>query len=215
MALAREPSGRVVLLSGPSGAGKSRLAARLAAAYGWPIVRLDDFYRDADDPLLPRSDGLGIPDWDHSDSWNGAAALAALLELTRTGTTRTPIYDISKSAAVGFATTTARPTDLVLAEGIFAAELVGPLRQRGELHSAWCVRNHPTVTAGLRLVRDLRERRKPPMVLLRRGWELMLREPRIVARAERLGATPARAREVEAALRAGRAHHAATGPTQP
>ena len=47
------PTARVVLLSGPSGAGKSRLAARLRAERGWPIVRLDDFYRDEDDPAMP------------------------------------------------------------------------------------------------------------------------------------------------------------------
>ena len=45
--------------AGPSGAGKSRLAARLQGAHGWPIVRLDDFYRDEDDPAMPRSEELG------------------------------------------------------------------------------------------------------------------------------------------------------------
>lgn len=62
---------RVVILSGPSGSGKSRLAARLQAARGWPIVRLDDFYRDGGDPALPMTD-LGatrLVDWDDSRSW--------------------------------------------------------------------------------------------------------------------------------------------------
>lgn len=41
---------QVVVLAGPSGAGKSRSAERL----GLPILRLDDFYKDGDDPTLPR-----------------------------------------------------------------------------------------------------------------------------------------------------------------
>ena len=67
---------RVILLTGPSGAGKSRLSARLSAAHGWPVVRLDDFYREASDPRLPRSP-IGIPDWDHADSWDSQAAVDA------------------------------------------------------------------------------------------------------------------------------------------
>ena len=192
--------GRVVLLCGPSGAGKSRLAGRLADSYGWTVVRLDDFYRDAHDPALPRNEELGIPDWDHSDSWNSAAAVGALAELITTGRALTPVYDISSSMAVGSSETICGPTDLVIAEGLFAAELVTPLRELGLLHSAWCVRHHRAVTAVLRLVRDLREHRKPPLVLARRGWELLHREPRIIARAQRLGAVPASARQVEDAL---------------
>ena len=91
---------RVVVLAGPSGAGKSRLAQRLHAAHGWPIVRLDDFYRDEDDPAMPRSAELGIVDWDHPDSWNRAAAVDALATLVTTGSVRTPVYDISTSRAV-------------------------------------------------------------------------------------------------------------------
>ena len=71
----------------------------------------------------------------------------------------------------------ASPDDLVLAEGIFAAEIVGRLEDTGMLHSAWCVHHRPLVTFARRLLRDLRERRKPPVVLVRRGWVLMRDEP--------------------------------------
>ena len=108
---ARTDGGRVVVLAGPSGAGKSRLAARLHAAYGWPVVRLDDFYRDGDDPGL----------------------VAA-------GTTEVPVYDIARSAAAGTARISAPPGSLVVAEGIFAAEIIASLADAGILHSAWCVR---------------------------------------------------------------------------
>lgn len=194
---------RVVILAGPSGSGKSRLAARLQETHGWPIVRLDDFYRDHDDPVAPRHDTLGIVDWDHVDSWDGNAALTALEELVTTGRTVTPVYDISSSRAIDTGELTCGPEELIIAEGIFAAELIGLLRERGLLHAAYCIRHgHRLVTFALRLGRDLVERRKPPLVLVRRGWELQRNEPALVRELTRLGAIPVRASEVEAALAA-------------
>ena len=107
---------RVIVLAGPSGSGKSRLAGRLRDEHGWPIVNLDDFYRDHDHPDLPRHEALGIVDWDHVDSWDGGAALAALEELVTTGRTEKPVYDISSSRATGVDEVTCRPDDLVIAE---------------------------------------------------------------------------------------------------
>ncbi len=196
---------RVVILAGPSGSGKSRLAARLAAHHHWPIVRLDDFYRDQDDPELPMSAGLGIPDWDDPRSWNGEAALAALRTLVDTGSCELPIYDLPTSRAVGTTTLTAGPGDLILTEGIFAAELIGPLRAEGLLHSGWCIiHRHPGVNFLRRLARDLRERRKPPHILVRRGWALMRSEPSVIERQRKLGANCARATVVEDTLAAHR-----------
>ncbi|KRE57072.1 uridine kinase [Phycicoccus sp. Soil748] len=195
-------SARVVVLAGPSGAGKSRLAERLHAAHGWPIVRLDDFYRDEDDPAMPRSEELGIVDWDHPDSWNRSQAVQALATLVGTGSVSTPVYDISLSRAVSSTTVQAGPHDLVLAEGIFAAEIIGELRECGLLAAAYCVHHRPFVTFVRRLARDLRERRKPPWTLVRRGLTLMRAEPTVVARQEALGATPARAKDLEPLLSA-------------
>ena len=42
----------------------------------------------------------------------------------------------------------------------------------------------------LRLTRDLREGRKSPWMLVRRGWRLMQDEPRIVAEAVAHGCEP-------------------------
>ncbi len=191
---------RVVVLAGPSGSGKSRLAQRLHAARGWPVFRLDDFYRDEDDPVCPRHPELGIVDWDHPDSWDADRAVSALAELLDTGRTELPVYDISASRAVGRHEVRAGHEDLVVAEGIFAAEIVSRLDEAGMLHSAWCVHHRPVVTFARRLLRDLRERRKPPVVLVRRGWVLMRNEPGIVQRQMALGAAPARARAVERTL---------------
>ena len=71
---------RVIVLAGPSGAGKSRLAERL----GLPVLRLDDFYKNGDDPTLPRiTEGAnaGLVDWDHPDSWLPEDALATIERL--------------------------------------------------------------------------------------------------------------------------------------
>jgi uridine kinase len=190
------PTARVVLLSGPSGAGKSRLAARLRAERGWPVVRLDDFYRDEDDPSMPRSEELGIVDWDDPRSWNADAAVTALEALVRDGSAAVPVYDLSRSRATGSTQVVCGDGDLVLAEGIFAAELVRALRERELLHRAYVVCRDRRLTFLLRLVRDLRERRKPPLVLLRRGLALMREEPEVVERAVRLGGTVASPDEV-------------------
>ncbi len=155
-------------------------------------MRLDDFYRDGDDPSLPVIDlggGTHLVDWDDPASWDGDAAVAALEQLVDHGRADVPAYDIATSRRVGGGALDLPQGALVLAEGIFAAEAIAPLRDRGLLHSAWCVRRRPTVTFLLRLARDLRERRKPPMVLLRRGWALRRAEPAVVARMESLGAT--------------------------
>lgn len=189
--------GRVVVLAGPSGSGKSRLADRLHRAHGWPVVRLDDFYRDHDDPGLPRSEELGMVDWDHPDSWNQDAAIASLARLLENGRESMPLYDIATSRVTGEHTVTARPDDLVVAEGIFAAEAVPALREAGLLHSAWCIRHHRWHTFLLRLARDLAERRKPPLTLLRRGLVLARDEPRVVARHLALGASEASPAQAE------------------
>jgi uridine kinase len=76
---------RVIVLAGPSGAGKSRLAARL----GLPELRLDDFYKDGDDPTLPLIEtgaNAGLVDWDHPDSWHLQDALTAIRRARRVTT---------------------------------------------------------------------------------------------------------------------------------
>ena len=77
------------------------MTARLAERLGLPVLRLDDFYRDGDDPSLPRittGANAGLVDWDDPDSWLGTEAVVALGELCRTGRVETPVYDIPTSA---------------------------------------------------------------------------------------------------------------------
>ena len=154
------------------------------------MVNLDDFYKDGNDPSLPRTLLPGrepVVDWDSPDSWSGEAALAALTRLCREGQVDLPVYDIPSNARVGVRTVELGAGAYVLVEGIFADRMVRPCREQDVLADAVCVHNPRLVTFGRRLVRDLREHRKPPWVLLRRGLSLLRSEPAIVARARDAG----------------------------
>jgi uridine kinase len=191
---------QVIVLAGPSGSGKSHLAARLRL----PVLRLDDFYRDGDDPALPRiTEGAnaGLVDWDDPRSWLGDEAVAALATLCRTGRVDVPVYDIAHDGRNGWQALSLDGAELVVAEGIFAHHVVGPLRSGGLLAAAYCLRQHPMVTFWRRLSRDLREHRKPPLVLLRRGLALMHDQRRIVAAAVAAGCQPVSADQAYAAVR--------------
>ena len=181
---------RVVVVAGPSGSGKTVLCRRLSADRGWPVVNLDDFYKDGDDPTLPRvhlPGGEPVVDWDSPESWSCDAALDALTTLCDHGEVDLPVYDIPSNARVGTRPVVLGAAAHVLVEGIFAGLVVGPCRAQGLLADAVCVHNPRLVTFVRRLVRDLREHRKPPWVLLRRGLSLLRTEPAIVARAQEAG----------------------------
>jgi uridine kinase len=187
------PRARVIVVAGPSGAGKSRLCARIRSCFGTPVLNLDDFYKDGDDPTLPRrriGPGHDIVDWDDPRSWSREDAIRALEDLCRDGAAAVPVYDIAHDGRVGEVRMSLDGSPYVVAEGLFAHEVIGDCRDRDLLADAICVRNRRLLTFWRRLTRDLREHRKPPLVLLRRGWLLMRAEPHVVARAVACGATP-------------------------
>ncbi|GGF40626.1 hypothetical protein GCM10011519_12890 [Marmoricola endophyticus] len=193
---------RVVVLAGPSGAGKSRLAERL----GLPVLRLDDFYRSAGDPALPlisSGPNAGLVDWDDPGSWLHDEAVDALERLCRSGAVEVPTYDIGLSDRVGSRELRLDGAASVVAEGIFAHLVVAGCRERGILGDAICVTQAPVVTFARRLVRDLREHRKPPLVLVRRGLALARAQRAIVDRAVAAGCTPMTGDQAYELLRAG------------
>jgi uridine kinase len=173
---------RVIVIAGPSGSGKSRLTRRL----GLPALNLDDFYKDGDDATLPCIDLAGgdpIVDWDSPESWNADDAIAAIADLCEHGEAAVPAYDIALSKRTGARTLHLDGAHFLVAEGIFAQEIVAECRRLGLLADAVCVTQHPAVTFVRRLSRDLREHRKPPFFLVRRGLHLALAQRKVVARA--------------------------------
>lgn len=194
---------QVVVLAGPSGAGKSRLAERL----GLPLLRLDDFYKDGDDPTLPRithGANAGLVDWDDPASWHREDALAAVRELCSTGRSEVPVYEIAQNGRCGSRVVDLGGSTRFVAEGIFAPDVVAACREAGLLEAAYCITQHPLVTFWRRLTRDLREHRKPPLVLMRRGVALMRDQQQVVARAVRQGCRKATGDQAYAELTAAR-----------
>ncbi|WP_037609719.1 uridine kinase family protein [Streptacidiphilus rugosus] len=172
----------VVLLCGPSGSGKSTLAERA----GLPVLQLDDFYKNGDDPTLPRLPD-GSVDWDDPLSWHFDRAVDAIRALCEEGSTDVPVYSIPANGAVG-----SRRLEIsgpvFVAEGIFAAEIVRACEAEGLLADAICLRNRPMTTAYRRFLRDVREARKSVPYLLRRGYRLMRAERALVTHQQSLGA---------------------------
>ncbi|MDR0435628.1 MAG: uridine kinase [Propionibacteriaceae bacterium] len=178
--------GQVFLLAGPSGSGKSRLALRS----GHFILRLDDFYLDEDAPDMPRAPG-GFIDWDDPRTWDAETAADALAELVRIGRVNVPAYDISVSRAVGRRELVLpAPGTPVIAEGVFATELLGPCLARGLAVTPIWVDRSRVGNWWRRFRRDVTKHRKPIPLLLRRGLQLAEREPGFRAAALRRGFVP-------------------------
>lgn len=171
----REVPTRIVLLTGASGSGKTSLTRRL----GLPVVALDDFYLDHDHPDLPQR--FGIVDWDDPRSWDATGAVAALVDLARTGHADVPVYDIPTSRRTGETRLVLDGEPVVVAEGIFAAEIVADLRREDVLADALCLVRPRLTTFWFRLLRDLGEGRKAPTTLVRRGLALMRHEPELIS----------------------------------
>ncbi|WP_433531423.1 uridine kinase family protein [Micromonospora sp. CA-263727] len=181
---------QVVLIAGPSGSGKSYIAQQT----GLPVLCLDDFYKDGDDPSLPRRNGQ--IDWESPDSWDADAAVEVIAQLARHGRADVPVYAINEDRRVSTRPVKLADSPLFVAEGIFAAEIVGECRRRGLLAGAYALRRPRSATFLRRLARDLAEQRKGPRVLLRRGVTLLRAEPAVLRRQTGLGAEAARGREV-------------------
>jgi len=185
----------VVLLVGPSGSGKTYLAKSV----GLPILALDDFYRADTDPGMPRT-ADGKVDWEHPASWDPRAAVDALEALCCGDEVTVPDYSFSENRAVGTKTLRRAGARVVVAEGIFAAELIEPLRATGLLADALLIRQDRWVTFARRLIRDLRESRKSRWYLVTQGWAKTMAEPAVVARQLGQGARPVTKPEARAIL---------------
>ena len=150
-------SARVLLLTGPSGSGKTSLLRRVGATR----LNLDQFYRDGAEPGMPLLDGAfsgagGVSadeamsriDWDHPAAWDDERAMTAIRELCTRGRTRVPVYSLSDNATRGHQDLDIGGAGVFVAEGIFAAELVGRCRSEGLLADALVLRR-PRPAAGV------------------------------------------------------------------
>lgn len=188
----------LILLGGASGSGKSYLAHR----FGRPHLELDNFYREISEHTaatpLPQTP-YGEIDWDHPGTWNCDSAVDALIELLESGQTQVPDYSISTSSYDG-----TRRIELnggpLLAEGIFVSEILAPLRRLGVPVQAYYIEVSALATAARRLVRDIKERRKPILFLLKRGYALLRADQQIRARHVAAGFTPMKKKAVKALL---------------
>jgi len=202
-------STRVILLTGPSGSGKTSLIRHVGARR----LKLDDFYRDGDEPGMPLLDGtfsgaegatraeaMSDIDWDNPASWDADRAMAAILELCATGSTTVPVYSIRDNATVDYTTLDVDALPAYVAEGVFAAELIDRCREAGVLAEALVLRRPRLRTWWFRLRRDLAEHRKPLPVLLRRGLRLAREEPAKIAAWVAKGCRPVDRAECEAII---------------
>ena len=154
---------------------------------------LDEFYRDLDHPGLPRT--LGIVDWDDVASWDLELAIDTIARLLEDGATEVPTYDISQSLRVGTRTVDVGDARVLLAEGIFAPPLLAAARAAGlPVEALWLAR-HRSTNFSRRLVRDLKEKRKAPGLLVRRGVAIYRSEPQLAREAMSAGFRPVGMRE--------------------
>lgn len=180
-------------MAGPSGCGKSRLSRAATEAGGVATLPLDEFYRNQDHPGLPRT--LGIVDWDDVASWDCDMAIETIGRLLEKGSTDVPLYDISQSLRVGSRVLDMGSSRVLLAEGIFAPPLLVAARAAGlPVEALWLAR-HRTTNFTRRLARDLKEKRKAPSVLLRRGAAIFRSEPQLAREAIAAGFRPVGMRE--------------------
>lgn len=163
------------------------------------MVQLDDFYKDADDPTIVRR-GNAV-DWESSGSWHLDATISAIETLCRDGAVDVPIYQFNLNRRTGGKTLELNDAKFVAAEGLFAAQILPELASRKLLAAAVVLANPPTLTLIRRLARDFADRRKPPMTILRLGWQRFRTDPSMVRELTAAGATPMSNKAAEAYLR--------------
>lgn len=177
----RLPLAKVIIVAGPSGSGKTRFTTRS----GLPVVSMDEFYFDGDHPGMPQRHGM--VDWDSPKTWDREHAVSTLVQLCTQGSAEVPIYDIPSNRRTGTRLEELDGARYVLAEGIFAPEIVEDLRHEGILEDALCLQRPRVQTFWFRLMRDLDEARKPPINLIRRGVAHFFAEPETYRRLQAKG----------------------------
>lgn len=95
---------------------------------------------------MPRT-SRGAVDWESPLSWNGQAAVRAIITLCTTSAVSRPVYSFSANRAVGTRRLRLDTAPMVVAEGLFAAEILDDLRECGFLAVAIVLANPPATPA--------------------------------------------------------------------
>ena len=115
---------RLVLLAGPSGSGKTTTANLIKDAIirrggRAMVVSLDDFYKDAEDPTYPLTDG-GKRDYECPEALRLEEISETLAYITEARAFYLPKYDFKRSARVSMKKYTPDESTVVIIEGLHA-----------------------------------------------------------------------------------------------
>jgi len=116
------------------------------------------------------------------------------------GEVEVPAYSISESRRTGSHLLSLDGATCLTAEGIFAIDFLTVCRRAGLATEAIYIDRPGVVVFWLRLRRDLSKKRKPPMILLRRGLALWQAQGSLKRKALAAGFTPMTMRRAVAHL---------------
>jgi uridine kinase len=117
----------IIAIAGGTCSGKSTLAKKLTgevAINPQPIVvPLDNYFKDIDDPTLPRTPD-GRKSFDSPDSYHHAEYVKALRDITSGKKIFLPEYDTERNQRRIGRQTILEPAPVIIAEGLFAIDFV-------------------------------------------------------------------------------------------
>jgi uridine kinase len=115
----------LVTIAGGSCSGKTYLANKLSDHFGdgVVVVNLDDYYRDANDYLLPRSD-MGHPIFDCPEAYREDALMETIIKLKQKEMAWSPDYDITTNSFVSPFGRKLNPCPIIIVEGLFAIQFL-------------------------------------------------------------------------------------------
>lgn len=115
----------VVCVTGPTCSGKSTLARSLhedqfLGSYQREIIRLDEYMRNFNDPMMPKMEGGSV--YDHPQAYHGSEFTSHVRSLMQGRSVTSPLYDVMTNRRSS-ATRLIKPPDILIAEGLFVFEL--------------------------------------------------------------------------------------------
>lgn len=124
----RADSPTLFAIAGGSCSGKSYFTGELLSALDdlfltAAVVPLDDYFKDMDDPSLPRnSEGRRL--FDVPESYHEAEFISAVTDLMKGREVFVPAYDMAKCKRVVGAGKNVKPGNIVVVEGLFAISML-------------------------------------------------------------------------------------------